>query len=146
MPYVADFLGVANLLPARYVTPGRLEVVQLDIAKFGGKLLEPRPVRPLAADDEGDVVAVPQLPRGLDHQLDSLLVGDIARIERELARPQPPFAAIVLRPGWIGGKMSIGPIAQLVSALRRHALGQKPRDHLRADRRDPVAQPLNGRP
>ena len=24
--YVADFLGVANLLPARYVTAGRLEV------------------------------------------------------------------------------------------------------------------------
>ncbi len=30
--YVADFLGVANLLPARYVTPGRIEVAGTTLA------------------------------------------------------------------------------------------------------------------
>jgi spermidine/putrescine transport system ATP-binding protein len=66
--YVADFLGVANLLPARYVTPGRLEVAgtTLDVehpsaAANGGPvrlLVRPERVR-LCADGSGGPNTLP---------------------------------------------------------------------------------------
>ena len=124
---------------------GRLEIVEQDIAETVCKLFQRRTVGSLTADHEDDVVPFLKQPRCFDQDLDPLLAGDVARIERDLSLPQTPFAAERLGTGGIGGKTCVGPVADFDHAIASHALGNQFRAHLRADRRNLVAQPKQAR-